>query len=255
MLTIQNSVKDCLGGQHLPYLQSPSLRLQKMVNVEQRVSDSELKAVCAVAEKVKSLKLPDAPLIIGGAVCFTMKLGGRLLVNHAGGVLENANLCIHRNLGYPYIPGSALKGIARHAAWSEWADAGGPEELAQSIARVFGYPTGDNGLDMLLQKSKVAEQSGCIAFLPAYPVGDNWKLVVDVLTSHGGCDTKNPIPIFFPAVEKGAAFKFSIVPAKGRGSKDDLALALKYLKKGLAENGIGAKTAAGYGWFMEVAHE
>jgi CRISPR type III-B/RAMP module RAMP protein Cmr6 len=220
-----------------------------MVNVEQRFIDSELKAVCAVSERVKTLKLPFSPLDIRGAKSFTMKLGGRMIVDHAGGVLENANLCIHRHYGFPYIPGSAVKGIARHAAWCEWADGGGNEEIAKNIAKVFGCPTGEKALDSVLKQLNIAEQSGSVSFLPAYPTDNKWKLVVDVLTSHGGCDTKNPIPIFFPAVEKGATFSFSIVPINGRSSEEDLAFAVKYLQQGLTNNGVGAKTAAGYGWF------
>src|SRR6266581_674937 len=36
---------------------------------------------------------------------FTADLRGRLIVNQAGGVLENAGLCLDRHFGIPYIPG------------------------------------------------------------------------------------------------------------------------------------------------------
>jgi len=74
---------------------------------------------------------------------------GRWMGDQAGGVWENANLCLHRNFGFPYISGPALKGIARHAAWCRWLDAVEVENLAEakslalSIAVTFGYPTGD----------------------------------------------------------------------------------------------------------------
>jgi CRISPR-associated protein Cmr6 len=91
------------------------------------------------------------------------QLQSRLMVNMAGGVMENAGLCIDR-FGLPYIPGSAAKACARRmalAALREWCEAGGrpehkpsgddnpctravalfatPTEMLACIARVFGW--------------------------------------------------------------------------------------------------------------------
>lgn len=86
------------------------------------------------------------------------KLQARLMVNMAGGVMENAGLCLDR-FGVPYIPGSAVKGCARRMAIEELFELGagfhsasGPEsmtaksqrldrcaELLVQIARVFGW--------------------------------------------------------------------------------------------------------------------
>src|SRR5438034_1425306 len=85
------------------------------------------------------------------------------MVNMAGGVMENAGLCLDR-FGLPYIPGSAVKGCARRAALAallEWCEAGGqpehkpigndnpcaetcakfdsPAQMLSAIARVFGW--------------------------------------------------------------------------------------------------------------------
>lgn len=86
------------------------------------------------------------------------KLQARLMVNMAGGVMENAGLCLDR-FGVPYIPGSAVKGCARRMAIQElyeraagFQPALGPEsliakserldrcaQLLVQIARVFGW--------------------------------------------------------------------------------------------------------------------
>ncbi|MBK9138137.1 MAG: type III-B CRISPR module RAMP protein Cmr6 [Verrucomicrobia bacterium] len=91
------------------------------------------------------------------------QLQSRLMVNMAGGVMENAGLCLDR-FGLPYIPGSAVKGCARRAALAalhEWCTAGGqpahkptgpdnplasccapfatPANMLAAIARVFGW--------------------------------------------------------------------------------------------------------------------
>lgn len=91
------------------------------------------------------------------------QLQSRLMVNMAGGVMENAGLCLDR-FGLPYIPGSAVKGCARRAALAalhEWCETGQkpgvtePDkdnlfkaacdsfttqtEMLAAIARVFGW--------------------------------------------------------------------------------------------------------------------
>lgn len=254
IVTVQQNTRDLLGGNSLIKVESPSLRLNKFLQYERRADDKELERICACAN---SFGKKISPPVVSGVLSFKMRLGGRMMVNQSGGIL-NAGLELHRNFGCPMIPGSALKGIARHAAWCDWKDAEEAKdvekakELAIMIANVFGNPTGNKPLDDSLREMKEEERSGSVAFLPAFPASSDWKLVVDVLTSHGGCDTKNPVPVFFPAVEKGATFRFSLNPVQGRGTKENLDIAVKYLKKGLSENGAGAKTAAGYGWFKEI---
>ncbi|MBM3883417.1 MAG: hypothetical protein FJ387_27545, partial [Verrucomicrobia bacterium] len=73
------------------------------------------------------------------------QLRSRLLVNMAGGVMENAGLCLDR-FGVPYVPGSAVKGCARRMAIQrllEEREAGRrPHELAAllvNIALVVGW--------------------------------------------------------------------------------------------------------------------
>lgn len=105
------------------------------------------------------------PFVGGIPGCATLhaQLQSRLMVNMAGGVMENAGLCLDR-FGLPYIPGSAVKGCARRAALAalhEWCAAGGqpnhkptgpdnplapccapfatPADMLAAIARIFGW--------------------------------------------------------------------------------------------------------------------
>jgi CRISPR/Cas system CMR subunit Cmr6 (Cas7 group RAMP superfamily) len=87
------------------------------------------------------------------------QLQSRLMLNMAGGVMENAGLCLDR-FGWPYIPGSAVKGCARRAALAalhEWCETGqkpsgkdnlltpacedfeSQAEMLATVARVFGW--------------------------------------------------------------------------------------------------------------------
>ncbi len=95
------------------------------------------------------------------------QLQSRLMVNMAGGVMENAGLCLDR-FGLPYIPGSAVKGCARRtalAALREWCEMGQqpgategdqdnafkvvcapfatPADMLAEIARIFGWSSQD----------------------------------------------------------------------------------------------------------------
>ena len=85
------------------------------------------------------------------------RLMARMMVNLAGGAMENANVLLDWR-GYPYIPGSAVKGCARRMALQalhDWPENGASEasdptapcrqgfsskaEMLAAIARVFGW--------------------------------------------------------------------------------------------------------------------
>lgn len=93
------------------------------------------------------------------------QLQSRMMVNMAGGVMENAGLCLDR-FGMPFIPGSAVKGCARRAALAalrEWTEEGqkptgddrplaaategfsNPAQMLAAIALVFGWCEQDWG--------------------------------------------------------------------------------------------------------------
>jgi len=230
-----------LDKEPLERLESASLRHNKLLFFGENGQREQLEAVAQIATRFSRLPTPpdaDRP--------FDLKLGGRLMVNMSTGVLENAGMALHRHFNCPYIPGSALKGIASHAAWCEWKKS--PAEQKYNIdtisARIFGSP---------VSQSKDADnQQGTICFMDAFPSDKAWSLVPDVLTPHGGTDYSNPTPCFFLAVEKGAAFWFGLRKTS-RAQSGDLVQAEAWLKQGLFEHGAGAKTIAGYGWFIDEA--
>ncbi|MGI6087293.1 MAG: type III-B CRISPR module RAMP protein Cmr6 [Kiritimatiellia bacterium] len=211
-----------------------------------------------------------AAFIVPGGILFTAVLGGRMIVNQAGGVIENAGLCLDRHTGEPYIPGSALKGIAAAAA----RDVGA---AAEERALVFGFAPKDyfseKELSALCARcpdmKKIKNLSGAVAFLPAYP--KSAQLELDILTCHhmkyyagevpNALDNEQPNPQVFPVVKAGAEFTFQlaltgpnrldVLKAKLGLPADfnPLARAAEWLKTGLQDRGVGAKTATGYGWF------
>lgn len=249
-----------------------------------------------VAGKMAALAKPDAKLpeaananairflahldksYSGRVVTFEATLGARLLVNLAGGVIENAGIALDRCFGLPFIPGSAVKGIARAQALWEIHDAQGPdkERLLRLAMLLFGFgandikPKGDFGWAGGAAAAKsVADEigstdfKGCACFLPAYPTTPP-VLVVDMVNPHypeyyrgrraKAEDNESPIPNYFPAVEAGASFGFAVllnrVPKCNEVSAGDLlSQAKQWLERAVTRKGVGAKTAAGYGWF------
>ncbi|MGC8742510.1 MAG: type III-B CRISPR module RAMP protein Cmr6 [Verrucomicrobiia bacterium] len=122
--------------------------------------------------------------------------------------------------------------------------------------------------------------AGTVSFMPAYPLHfDSLQLEpssfsanlskvaeieLDVVTCHHteyyngekpvATDDEEPNPVKFPAVAAGSVFVFPIFPLKNC-SKEAVQSAKKWLSEGLKNFGIGAKTAAGYGWFEDVTEQ
>lgn len=219
----------------------------------------------------------------------------RLMVNMAGGVMENAGLCLDR-FGLPYIPGSAVKGCARRMAIQQLleVEASSKPGLLVQIAMVFGWGEQDwsdamkggrfksdfayaVGAELWPGVSIAAKQSlaqtshfaGTVSFLPSHPVDVSGAelphrsptlgaLELDVVTCHHpayyqnkkpvAIDDEDPNPVVFPSVAAGHVFAFSVLPL--RNCTDELLhQAREWLANGLVLFGVGAKTAAGYGWF------
>jgi len=148
--------------------------------------------------------------------------------------LENG-LAIHHTYGVPYLPGSALKGLARRVA---------PKQLSEEDSRVlFGS----------------AESAGFIVFWdgwldPAYQK----PFQKDVITVHhpgyykGGqawpTDFDDPNPVAFLSVRPGVKFHLALSSPDLKATSW-LYLAAGLLYYGLEHLGLGGKTNAGYGYF------
>ncbi len=177
---------------------------------------------------------------------FTLKTKMRLLIGFAGSdtILENS-LSLHPYYGFPVIPGSSLKGLARHYC-REF------EQLSDDVLlRLFGNESGEKDT-----------KEGEVVFFDAWP--EKWPadgeglLELDVMSPHYTKyydkqrfpgDDQDPIPIIFLAVRKGIEFRFSLRPSRICKDKSIVALAKCYLEKALKTFGAGAKTGSSYGYF------
>ena len=73
------------------------------------------------------------------------ELRTRLAINLSESLIQNAGICLDRLFGIPFIPGSAVKGVARHAALYQIAaaDAVPRHALLERFIEVFGVAKTD----------------------------------------------------------------------------------------------------------------
>jgi len=196
----------------------------------------------------------------------TAELGGRLAINLAGSLIQNAGMSLDRLFGLPFIPGSAVKGLCRHVALAELKSASADQApfLINQFVQVFGCSDTDFRRGALAgfagkYENEGRNQRGAVCFLDAFPLNEA-KIVVDLTNVHypdyyrtgQSADLRNerPQPNPFPVVEAGSQFGFCLILSRPESDPQLLAVAQRWLERALTENGIGAKTASGYGWFI-----
>jgi CRISPR-associated protein Cmr6 len=149
------------------------------------------------------------------------------------GPLE-VGLAFHHVYGFPVLPGSALKGLARRTA---------RETLTEDVVKA---------------RYGATDETGPVAFLDGIPAGE-WAVQRDVMTPHfmrwyrgdSGVlpdDTESPVPVGFLSIKAGSCFEAAVL-ARGLEEAAHLDGVIGDLRRGLDELGLGAKTAAGYGVF------
>ncbi len=223
------------------------LWLDKYLKDDNKGGDEESAKSILVDEVATKIRQPDSypdfftrwqkSLDAIGAQCREAKTMGRLAVNlGAEGVLETS-IALHRTYGIPYIPGSALKGLAAHYVikYQDKTDWG---RESKAFKALFGDTS----------------TAGYVNFYDALYVpdsGHNRKaLWADIITVHHPdyyqsgntppADWDSPTPIPFLT----ATGKFLIALS---GPDKWVNAAFEILELALAREGIGAKTSSGYG--------
>ncbi|MAV39154.1 MAG: type III-B CRISPR module RAMP protein Cmr6 [Puniceicoccaceae bacterium] len=162
------------------------------------------------------------------------KLMSRMAINMADGLIENAGIALDRNTGAPYVPASAVKGCCRHIAY--WMEKRG-ELATENIEYLFG----------------TTDKQGSVIFLPGHHEGVI-GFDLDILTPHPRQNGResNPVPNKFPVVKEGTRFAFSYIIDDSLSDADFDAIhsLMGLILEAVFENGMGAKTAAGLGWFQ-----
>lgn len=175
---------------------------------------------------------------------FKLKIDGRLLIGlSSGGALETGCAVSHTH-GMPYLPGSSVKGVVRAYAQTMLKDS------PQVVSELFGLRTDPGDSEML---------SGLMTFHDAWWVPDSSSnkkpFVLDIVTTHHpeyygnegntpASDLDSPVPNNLIGVH--GEFYFVI-----QGPENLLDITEKLLHEALISRGVGAKTRAGYGYFID----
>ncbi len=188
------------------------------------------------------------------------------------GVWENAGLCLHPVYGFPYIPGSGIKGLVRSWAETRWApDQENQQEAWKKIDELFGYSVNSESFKYVSEhknptgwrpdgiEPELSLTTGRLVFHDAWP--KDWpRLIVDITNNHhtnyyssdnqksAPGDWEDPVPVYFLCVQSNTTFTFAITDRNPSGD-DALEVASSWLIHALSTYGAGAKTNAGFGRF------
>ena len=206
------------------------------------------------------------------AQTFTLKTDWRFIPGLGRKTALEIGFGFHR-YGFPYLPASSVKGIARTWALFELASLleigeGKLFDLDRTMEKEEGefqkafeaYKPSDEAWERAKIFRRVfgtLEQAGGAVFLDAIPTSA-FPLDIDIMNPHYAPyyqgkeppgDWHNPNPITFLAVPKDKEFAFAVAWRRGASHPELLEQASAWLKNGLRDLGAGAKTSAGYGYF------
>jgi len=178
--------------------------------------------------------------------------------------------------GFPILPGSSVKGVARAWALLQIAEKVGTTELKEldGILSADGdkerkkYEDWKAGQPAEVQKLAddfrtvfgTTAAAGQAIFFDAIPARKP-TLELDIMNPHypkyysgeePPTDWQSPVPVYFLTVAANTEFRFAVgwrgaLDEEGRRLRN---LAQTWLIEGLTQLGAGAKTSAGYGYFL-----
>lgn len=167
----------------------------------------------------------------------SLKAEGRLAIGLGAESVVETSIALHKVYGVPYIPGSALKGVARRYARQALGDDW--KEESRAFQTLFGKAGDDDSF------------RGVVVFHDALPRPGGYRLLPDTITVHHPdyyigdnpkppSDSDDPRPV--PLLTATGEFTLALT-----GPLAWVLVAGKILRLALNEGGIGAKTSIGYG--------
>jgi CRISPR-associated protein Cmr6 len=176
-----------------------------------------------------------------GAVTFSARPHWRAIIGLGTNALLGGGITLHPIFGFPVVPATALKGVSR--VYAQWVLERPEEEMNTLLgkAEAEGQLRGDL---LFLEGSPAAlpvvERDVINPIFGAY--------YRDVRTPPASY--LSPSPIFFLTLGAGSLYRFGV--ASLSGDPEAAERGVRWLQGALTELGVGAKTGAGYGyWILE----
>jgi len=157
----------------------------------------------------------------------------RLIIGLGGTSVIETGMTLHPLYGFPYLPGSGLKGLAR--AYAEIALETKPS--GEDLREIFGSEDKDSRYAINNRQGKVFFMDGIPTAFP--------QLDLDIMNPHYSYYYLNPVPVTFLTVASEQKFSLAVFSR----NRDLLEKATQWLICGLTELGAGGKTNVGYGYF------
>jgi CRISPR-associated protein Cmr6 len=174
------------------------------------------------------------------AAKFTARPEWRVVIGLGTNQILQGGMTLHHVYGIPFVPASALKGITRLYAEAV------ADTPAQVVNALFGHVDAVEGrrgdlvfLDGIAIEPPQVERDVMNPLWAAYYGGADRVPAADYI---------NPRPAFFLTVAKESRFLFGLGSISG--DAEAVEQGITWLKQGLQELGSGAKTAAGYGYWV-----
>ena len=174
-----------------------------------------------------------------GAITFSARPHWRVVLGLGTNDILEGGIVLHPVFGFPVLPSTSLKGVSR--SYARW---------------VLERP--DEELDALLGMVEEDEsRCGDLVFLEGSPLTPP-VVERDVINPIFGAyyrDSKtppanylSPQPIFFLALGAGSTYQFGV--ASLSGDQKAAQQGVQWLQGALVDLGLGAKSAAGYGYWV-----
>lgn len=193
-----------------------------------------------------------------------LKQNWRLATGLGNASVYNNGFSFHPVYGIPYLSGQQIKGIVRVYVIATFFNYKEEEAVKDEY---FAYLFGRNKIEE--DNTTDNENSGAVTFFDAFPVNNEVKMEADIMAPHyknyygekgQPNDKDSPDLIIFLSIKKGTfKFAFGIKKSKYKeqipedteikveNSSNTLDLIKKLIEKAMDQEGIGAKTAVGYG--------
>ena len=212
------------------------------------------------------------------ACAFTGTLDSALITGLGEAHPSETSLVLDHTLGIPYIPASGIKGMVRfsHSKGllfdndghytdifvNEILKKGSPEFILDEANKETRIPLFFGGNAENSTNKSIDKRRGSVIFFDAYPVAVP-ELHSDIINPHYsqyyGDDNKppgdylDPVPVKFLTVAPETLFVFRFLfDPESAEHKDQF---FKAVKNVLTKEGIGAKTAIGYGRFKQISEQ